>query len=145
MSNLLFIKAVHYIALVALLWASFSKNKLLMQRALSVQQVQRVLRFDKLSAAAAGLMLLSGASMALWFAKPTAFYINNPWFWLKLSIFTAASALVILSKFRLRAAAQVTGGKGWIVTNQVRWILRIDFVGIVVMLFLGVLIARGHG
>jgi putative membrane protein len=144
--NILFlIKTIHYLALVALLWASFSKNKLLMPSTLSIAQVQSVLRFDKLSAAAAGTMLLSGASMALWFAKPTAYYVSNPWFWFKLGIFFVASAMVIMSKLKLRAAARATDAKDWLVTNQVRWILRIDFVGIVVMLFLGVLIAKGHG
>jgi uncharacterized membrane protein len=140
MNTLLLVKTIHYLSLAALLWASFSKNKLLMPNVLNIEQVQRVLRFDKLSAAAAGMMLLTGAAMALWFAKPTAYYVNNPWFWFKLSIFFVASALVIVSK---RAAARATGGKDWAVTQQVRWILRIDFLGILAMLALGVLIARG--
>jgi uncharacterized membrane protein len=142
MGALLALKVTHYLALLLLLWASFQKNRLLTPPSVAGEVLTRVMRFDKLSSATAGVMMLSGLAMLLWFAKPTAYYLVNVWFWLKMSLYVLASSLVVLSKIELRKAAATLHGAAWPVTTKVRRILRFDFVGLWVLVALGLSIAH---
>jgi putative membrane protein len=139
---LLALKATHYVALFLLLWASLQKNRLLTPSTITTENLARVMRFDKLSSATAGVMMLSGLVMLMWFAKPTAYYLVNLWFWLKMALFVLASALVVLSKIELRKALAHSQGSAWTVTRKVRGILRFDFVGLWVLVVLGLVIAH---
>jgi putative membrane protein len=134
------VKAMHVAALLALLWASLRKNMLLSPASLTAANAQSVVRFDKLSAGAAGVMLLTGLAMALWLAKPLAYYVGNPAFWLKMAIFVVASGLIVWTKLFIREA------RSWplsAVPISVRWVLRFDFAGILVMAALGLVVAHG--
>jgi uncharacterized membrane protein len=142
MNALLALKATHYVALFLLLWASLQKNRLLTPSAITTENLARVMRFDKLSSATAGVMMLSGLAMLMWFAKPTAYYLANEWFWLKMALFVLASSLVVLSKLELRKALSHSQGSAWTVTRKVRGILRFDLVGLWVLVALGLSIAR---
>ncbi len=140
MTALTLVKGLHLLALLALLWASLRKNMLLAPASLTVANAQRTRRFDKLSAAAAGTMLLTGLAMALWFAKPFAYYAGHPAFWVKIAIFILASGLIVWTKVYIRKA---TNQDVSAIPAAVRWILRIDFAGLLLMAALGYVIARG--
>jgi uncharacterized membrane protein len=134
------VKALHMLALLALLWASLRKNMLLTPASLTAANALRTRRFDKISAASAGVMLLTGLSMALWFAKPFAYYAGHPSFWLKMAVFIVASSLIVWTKVFIRkATTQPTSP----VPAAVRWVLRIDFAGLLMMAALGFVIAHG--
>jgi putative membrane protein len=137
---LVLVKSIHMIALVALLWASFSKNVLLYADKLTTENAIKTGRFDKLSAASAGIMLLSGLTMLFWVAKPSAYYLALSAFWLKIAIFIVASALIIWTKTFVRQAKTQNPSP---IPKAVRWILRFDFVGLLVMAALGIVIAHG--
>jgi putative membrane protein len=137
---LIAVKALHMLALLALLWASLRKNMLLSAPQLTGNNALRTRRFDKLSAASAGVMLLTGVAMALWFAKPTAYYLHHSAFWAKMAIFVVASALIVWTKVFIRKA---TTHATLPVPGAVRWILRLDFMGLLVMAGLGIVIAHG--
>lgn len=141
MISLVFIKSIHYLCFFALLYSSAMKNWLLARATLSTAQVQCVRRFDKLSGAAAGIILLTGLSMLLWLAKPTSYYLTQPLFALKISIFVAASALIVLTKIEFKRAvsqAQVI----WHVPRKVKVILITDLLGLFLMALLGYLVAH---
>ena len=142
MSASVLTKSVHLLALLGLLWASFQKNRLLLPPALTQSQLARVRRFDKLSAATSGVMLISGAAMLLWLAKPTVYYLAHPGFQVKMVLFVVASALVVWTKVHFRRAI-ASGDAQWAVPTTVRWILRLDFLGLLAMGTLGSMVARG--
>ena len=134
------VKAIHIGAFLALLWASLRKNMLLAPVSLTGANAQRTARFDKLSAGAAGIMLLTGLAMALWLAKPAAYYAGNPAFWFKMAIFIVASGLIVWTKVFIRKAKSQAIST---VPAAVRWVLRFDFFGILVMAALGFAVAHG--
>lgn len=137
---LAFVKSIHMIALGALLWASFRKNTLLSAANLSTQNAIRTARFDKLSAASAGIMLLSGLAMLFWVAKPSAYYFALPAFWIKIAIFIVASALIVSTKTFIRQAKTQNSSP---IPKAVRWILRLDFLGLLAMASFGIIVAHG--
>jgi putative membrane protein len=140
LTPLVLAKSIHMIALVALLWASLRKNMLLTTTNLSNQNAIKTAKFDKVSAASAGIMLLSGLAMLLWLAKPSAYYFALPAFWLKIVIFVIASALIVWTKTFIRQAKSQDVSA---IPKTVRSILRLDFLGLLVMASLGILIAHG--
>ena len=113
---------------------------LLAPTSLTGANAQRTARFDKLSAGAAGVMLLTGLAMALWLAKPVAYYAGNPAFWLKMAIFIVASSLIVWTKVFIKKAKSQTLST---VPAAVRWVLRLDFAGILMMAALGLAVAHG--
>ena len=135
------VKAIHICALLALLWASLRKNMLLAPARLTGANAQRTARFDKLSAGAAGIMLLTGLAMVLWLAKPPAYYAGNAAFWVKMLIFVVASSLIVWTKVFIRKAKSQALSP---VPAAVRWVLRLDFAGILLMAALGYAVARGY-
>jgi uncharacterized membrane protein len=134
------VKAVHIGALLVLLWASLRKNMLLTLVGLTAANAQRAAGFDKLSAGAAGIMLLTGLAMALWLAKSPAYYAWSAAFWVKMLIFVVASGLIVWTKVFIRKARSQALSP---VPAAVRWVLRLDFAGILLMAALGYTVARG--
>lgn len=133
------VKAIHISALLALLWASLRKNLLLTAASLTTVSAKQTAGFDKLSAAAAGTMLLTGLAMVFWLAKPSAYYFANPAFWLKMVVFVVASGLIVWTKGFIRQAKTQAVSP---VPAAVRWVLRVDFAGILLMAALGIAIAH---
>jgi putative membrane protein len=141
MSALFVIKTIHYLCFIALLYSSAMKNWLLFQSSASLSQVARVRRFDKLSGAAAGIIFLTGLAMLFWLAKPTQYYIAQPLFALKISIFVLASSLIVLTKFAFKRAIKAAASL-WQVPRLVKIILMLDLIGLLVMASLGYTVAH---
>ncbi|HUU74086.1 MAG TPA: DUF2214 family protein [Burkholderiales bacterium] len=59
------------------------------------QQLQRFFGFCVGIAAATVIMLLSGLALLLWSGQPSAFYLRNPVFYIKLAIFVAMILIAI--------------------------------------------------
>lgn len=141
LTGLSLVKALHLSALLALLWSSLRKNIFLTPANLTGANAQRTANFDKLSAGAAGVMLLTGLAMLLWVGKPTAYYIGTFAFWLKMTIFVVASGLIVWTKVFIRRAKSQRLSP---VPRSVRWVLRLDFAGILLMAALGFVVAHGY-
>ncbi len=135
------LKMLHVLALFALLLSSFRKNLLLRPWQISNASAQALRRWDKLSAAAAGVALLTGLAMLFGYAKPTSYYTAQPMFWLKMALFFSASAWIIATKMFFRKAAAASQPAA--VPTHVRWALRYDFVGLVLMAAIGYALAHG--
>jgi uncharacterized membrane protein len=139
LTALVLVKTTHMAAMVALLWASLRKNVLLSALSLTNENANKTARFDKLSAASAGIMLLSGLTMLFWVAKPSTYYFALPAFWLKIAIFVVASALIVWTKTFIRHAKTQNSSP---IPNAIRWIMRFDFLGLLAMISLGIIVAH---
>lgn len=124
------------------MFASFSKNVLIWRSKMTVNDLARIRIFDKLSASAAGLLSLSGLSMIFWLAKPSAYYLHNGFFLVKMALFVFASALVVWTKIDFRKAV-ANDTTLWVPPNRVRFIMAFDLVGLFVLAALGRGIATG--
>ena len=82
------VKIVHFLAWVMLVASSIQKNRLISAQALDESAVMQLRRWDKVSGAMAGLMLLSGLGLLLWWAKPTSCYLNSEYFAVKMAFFS---------------------------------------------------------
>jgi putative membrane protein len=141
MSVLIAIKTIHYLCFFALLCSSAMKNWLLFPSSVSLSQVVRVRRFDKLSGAAAGIIFLTSLAMLFWLAKPTQYYVTQPLFALKISLFVLASSLIVLTKFAFKRAIKETTSL-WQVPRLVKIIFMVDLIGLLVMASLGYTVAH---
>jgi uncharacterized membrane protein len=108
---------------------------------MSAQDIVLARRFDKLSASMAGLLVVSGLSMILWLAQPSGLYLASSLFWLKMTLFMVASALVIWTKVDFRKAA--ARGGDWAPSARVRAILGFDLFGLFVLAAMGRWLAAG--
>ena len=122
-------------------FASLSKNVLVWRGPLGPPQIAQIRLFDKMSASAAGLLVVTGIAMVVWLAKPSVFYLSSPIFWSKMVLFLVASALIVWTKIDFRTAA--LSGQAWTPPVRVRAILAFDFVGLFVLMALGRWIAVG--
>jgi uncharacterized membrane protein len=108
---------------------------------MSAQDIVIARRFDKLSASMAGLLVVSGLSMILWLAKPSGLYFASSLFWLKMTLFVVASALVIWTKVDFKKAAAI--GSDWSPPTRVRVILGFDLIGLFALAAMGRWLAAG--
>jgi putative membrane protein len=84
---------VHFSAIIALGAVLFAEWLLLAQ--VGSREVRRLALLDLAYLAAALLVLASGAARLVWFGKGAAFYLHNPVFWIKLSLFAAIGLISI--------------------------------------------------
>lgn len=59
------------------------------------EQLQRFFAFCLGMAIAAAVMLVSGLALLLWSAQPSAYYLRNPVFYIKLAVFAAMLLIAI--------------------------------------------------
>jgi putative membrane protein len=83
----------HFIAIVALGAVLFAEWLLLDE--VGAREVGRLALLDLAYLLVAVVVLLSGLSRLLWFGKGAAFYLHNPVFWIKLSLFVAIGLISI--------------------------------------------------
>jgi uncharacterized membrane protein len=136
------VKLVHLLAWVMLVVSSIQKNRLISAQALDESAVLRLRRWDKVSGAMAGLMLLSGLGLLLWFAKPTSYYLNSEFFAVKMVFFTVGSLWIVLTKIWMRRTLRLAQ---WpqIPPASVRRGLRFDLLCLSVMSLCGLWLAHG--
>jgi putative membrane protein len=99
---------------------------------------------------AALALLLSGIARVLHFGQGSAFYTENPLFWVKVGSYLAVGALslyptitYILWAIPLRKGELPKVSEA--LATRLRWILNIELVGFAAIPFLATLMARGVG
>ncbi|MCS5698130.1 DUF2214 family protein [Cyanobium sp. FGCU-52] len=99
---------------------------------------------------AALALLLSGIARVLHFGQGSAFYTENPLFWVKVGTYLAVGALslyptitYILWAIPLRKGELPKVSEA--LASRLRWILNIELVGFAAIPFLATLMARGVG
>ena len=98
--------------------------------------------WDKVSGAMAGLTLLSGLDLLLWWAKTTSYSLNSEYFAVKMAFFTVVSLWIVLTKIWMRRALRHAQ---WpqIPPAAVRHGLRFDLLCLRVMSLCGLWLAHG--
>jgi len=85
---------VHFLSIVTL--GGILMAELVLYRPdITAGQARRLQRLDLHYLLAAVVALGSGLARALWFGKPTSFYVDNPVFWVKMGMFIAIALLSI--------------------------------------------------
>jgi uncharacterized membrane protein len=97
-------KFAHLLAWVLLVLSSIQKNRWVSKTALDESIVLKMRFWDKVSGSMSGLMLLSGLGMLLWWAKPTGYYLDSPWFAIKMAFFVVGSSWIVFTKIWMRRA-----------------------------------------
>jgi putative membrane protein len=90
----LILAIAHHILLVSIAAALFTELAVV-RPGMSADWLRRVGRIDSLFGAAAGLILIVGFLRVFLGATPEAFYLRNPFFWLKIAAFAAVGILSI--------------------------------------------------
>lgn len=139
------IKFVHLLSLLLLFCASAAKNLLLRGDAVNGVSIGRCRIADRVSGAAAGMIVVTGIALIYLSPKGSEHYTTNLSFWIKMTILVLASALIIKTKLYLKAKAKLPGQERIAVPAAITGILRFDFASLIAMTFLGVLVAYGIG
>lgn len=138
------VKFAHLIALLLLFCASMAKNLLLTARPLEAIGIDRCRTADRLSGVAAVFIVVSGAGLIYLSPKGIDFYTANSSLWIKIAVLILASALIVRTKVFFRSAAKAPAA-AIDVPSAIPSILKFDLASLVVMTYLGVLVAYGIG
>ena len=136
------VKLLHLLAWILLFISSIQKNRLISTPSLDESMVLRMRKWDKVSGAMSGVMLLSGVGMLVWWAKPTSYYLGSIWFAIKMTFFVVGSTWIVLTKIWMRHALR-TAQWPQSSSNLVRRGLRFDLICLSVMTLCGLSLAHG--
>src|ERR1051325_1626731 len=120
------------------------------RQGLTMEEARHIQRADLVYGISAVLLLVVGSLRVFFFEKGVNFYIHSPFFWVKMGAFLIVGLLSIDPTMRyLRWNKTVkAGGAPEISTaefNRTRLILRLELLGIAIILLAAPLMARGVG
>ena len=87
--------AIHLVAILTLVVFLSSEAALCRTEWMNAAVVRRLSRLDLIYGIAAGVLLLSGVARVVWGAKGMGWYVSQPLFHLKMTLFVAAALLSI--------------------------------------------------
>lgn len=139
------VKFTHLLSLLLLFCASVAKNLILAVGPVEARTIVRCRRADRISGYAAVLIVLSGLALPLLSPKGIDFYTANSSLWIKVAVLIIASALIVRTKVFFRSKSNITLPAAIPVPASVPLILKVDLASLVLMTYLGVLVAYGIG
>ena len=117
---------------------------------MSLAEMRRIQRADLAYGISAGLLLLVGLARVFYFEKGVNFYMNNPFFWVKMIAFLVVGLLSIDPTIRyirwnrtLRQNAMPEISE--VEYRRTRTLLWLEVIGIAVILLAAPMMARGIG
>jgi putative membrane protein len=117
---------------------------------MGIEEIRRIQRVDLVYGISAGLLLVIGLMRVFFFEKGVNFYINNPFFWVKIIAFLIVGLLSIDPTIRyirwnktLRQNGLPTISDGEY--KRTRLLLWLEVTGIAIILLAAPLMARGIG
>ena len=120
------------------------------RQGLSIAEARRIQRVDLVYGISAGLLLVVGLLRVFFFEKGVNFYTHSPFFWVKMAAFAIVGLLSIDPTIRYirwnktireNVAPEITE----VEYKRTRLLLRLEMVGIVVILLSAPMMARGIG
>lgn len=119
-------------------------------RHLTVPEARRIQRVDLIYGIAAGMVLVFGLLRVFYFAKGAGFYAISPFFWVKMAAFVGVAILSIYPTIRYIKWNQVLNAGqppeiAELEFSRIRWLLRLEMVGLVFILLSAPLMARAVG
>lgn len=139
----------HFVAMIATA-STVVAEAVLCRPGLTLPWVQRLGRIDLLYLLMAALALTTGLLRLFFGIKGSAFYVGNPVFWLKMSLFLAVGLISILPTLRfIRWSKELNANNATVigdeeVTRTAR-IIYVELALLVLIPLMGALMARGIG
>ena len=120
------------------------------RRGMTIDEARRIQRADMIYGISAGLLLVVGLLRVFFFEKGVNFYINSPFFWVKMAAFLIVGLVSIDPTIRyIRWNKSLNENKMPVIDdrefNRTRLILWLEFIGIGIILLAASLMARGVG
>jgi putative membrane protein len=120
------------------------------RQGMTLEEARRIQRADLVYGISAGLLLIVGLLRVFFFEKGVNFYIHSPFFWVKMGAFLIVGLLSIDPTIRyLRWTKTVKAGQAPEINDsefkRTRLILRLELIGIAIILFAAPMMARGVG
>lgn len=140
---------LHHIAAFALV-AAIALEIVLASDELTIERARKLLRIDMIYGAAAGFVLLIGLARVLWLEKGAAFYFHNAFFIAKVTLFLLVGLLSIYPtrEFLAWRKPLQRGQRPFVEPTKlrrIRTVLRIELIGVVLIILCATLMARGVG
>lgn len=140
---------IHFLAAFTLVfallfeWVTYSKS-------ISLVEAKRLQRVDMLYGISATVILIFGFLRVLYFEKGSEFYFNNPFFQMKLFTFLIVGIFSIYPTIKfLQWRKDTNSNKFPSFTDKefttIKWILRIEAIGLLVIILAASLMAKGIG
>lgn len=117
---------------------------------LSLAEARRIQRVDLVYGISAGLLLVIGLLRVFFYEKGVNFYVQSPFFWVKMAAFAAVGILSIDPTIRYirwtktlqeNVAPEITGTE----YKRTRALLWLEIIGIAIILLSATFMARGIG
>jgi putative membrane protein len=120
------------------------------RRGMTLEEARRIQRVDLAYGISAGLLLIVGLLRVFLFEKGVNFYINSPFFWVKMGAFLLVALLSIDPTIRyIRWNRALKENRPPVVSEteykRTRLLLWLEMAGIVIILLAAPLMARGIG
>jgi putative membrane protein len=140
---------IHHLA-AFMLFASILFEHLTFKRDITVASAKRLLIVDTLYGLSAITVLAVGLIRAFHFEKGWEFYSTNAYFWLKLGAFIAAGLLsiyptVTFFSWRTTLKQNILPPLMRSKFNTITWLLRLQMLCLLVILYSAAMMARGIG
>ena len=140
---------LHHIAAFTLVGVLIYEHTVF-RKDLSLAEARRLQRMDALYGISAVILLIVGVLRVLYFEKGAAFYSQNWFFWTKMIGFALAGLLSIYPTLRFISwNKSFANNQAPVITDQdasrIKMILRLELLGIVIIILSAALMARGVG
>lgn len=138
-----FLAAFGVVLSVTYEWITFS-------RSLTLLDANRIQKADLIYGVSAGFVLVFGYLRLFYFEKGSDFYFGNTFYHLKLYTFAVVGIISIYPTIRFWKWRKVTrSGSPPVIEEKefiiIRWILRMEVIGLLVMILAASLMAKGVG
>ncbi|NJN80773.1 MAG: DUF2214 family protein [Anaerolineales bacterium] len=140
---------LHHIAAFAVT-ATLVYEFLAFRKNLTVDEARRILNVDSAYGISAGVLVVVGLLRVFFFEKGSAFYLNSTTYWIKMALFIIVGLLSVYPTIRfLKWRAALNEDKAPEIAEdefkKIRFLIHLELVGILLILFVAPLMARGIG
>jgi putative membrane protein len=137
------VKYLHFIGILVLA-SSLMVEHVQLKADMSAEALKKVALIDLIYGISAGVILVTGLLLAFAVGKPSAFYMTNPVFHAKVTLFVLIGLLSIhptlfLLRHRNSTAASIS------VPKSIIMVIRLEILLLLIIPLLAVLMARGIG
>lgn len=120
------------------------------RKGMTVDEARRIQRVDLVYGVSAGLLLIVGLLRVLYFEKGADYYVQSPFFWVKMISFTIVGLLSIDPTIRyIRWNRLLKDDQSPVLSEaefkRTRLLLLLEVIGLGLILFSAALMARGIG
>lgn len=120
------------------------------RKGLGIEEARRIQRVDLAYGISAGLVVLVGLLRVFFFEKGANFYTHNPMFWIKMGLFVIIGLLSIYPTIRfIKWNSFISAGQAPEIPEdefkRIRFLLSLELVGLVLILFAAPAMTRGIG